>query len=253
MAVPIAVISLLLVLVLTVLIIRTGAIAFTMTGMSEDVATFQAASAFSGAGFTTEEAEDAVLTSQRRRITHMLILSGGVGVVAAISTLVVSFSGSGGGGSLEYRFAYVVVGAIVIVAFAQSKWFDRLLSPVLRRLLAETTTLGDTEYDHLLKLSDGYRVSEFTVKEDGWMVGQSLRDLDLFAEGVVVLGVHRADGQFISPPDPDVTFHTDESLVVYGHKNRVVELSTRDVYDTTAHREAVEEHEQGVESTESGS
>ena len=62
MAVPFAVISLLFMFVASLLIIRTGTIALVMTGVSEEVASFQAASAFSGAGFTTKETEQTIST-----------------------------------------------------------------------------------------------------------------------------------------------------------------------------------------------
>lgn len=71
-----AIASLLLVIALSLLFVRVGAIALTMTGISEDVAKFQALSAFSGAGFTTGEAENVVNGPARRRIIAMLIRAG---------------------------------------------------------------------------------------------------------------------------------------------------------------------------------
>jgi hypothetical protein len=248
MAVPFAVITLLLVFVASVLIIRTGTIALVMTGVSEEVASFQAASAFSGAGFTTGEAERAISTPQRRQIINLLIRAGSIGIVTAIASLVLSFSRTSGGAAP--RFLYLLIGAIVIVLFARSRWFNRLLSPVLRRILTQTTTLNVLEYAHLLELQEGYRVSEFTVKNDGWLTHESLRDLDLFAEGVVVLGIHRQVGTYVSPPDPNIIPHPGDVLIVYGQKHRVTELSMRSDDDDTAHEEAVEDHQQVTEGAE---
>jgi hypothetical protein len=121
-----------------------------MTGMSEEVPAFQAASAFSGAGFTTEEAEQTISTPQRRRIVSLLIRVGSVGIVTAIASLVLSFSRTGG--HAASRFLYLVGGTIVIILFSQSRWFDRLLTPVFRRVLTQTTTLNFREYAHLLEL-----------------------------------------------------------------------------------------------------
>lgn len=126
MAVPFAVISLLLVFVASLLIIRTGTIALVMTGLSKEVASFQAASAFSGAGFTTEEAERTISTPQRRRIVNILIKAGSIGIVTAITSLVLSFSRANG--SAIPRFSSLLIGTVVIVLFARSRWFDRLLS-----------------------------------------------------------------------------------------------------------------------------
>ena len=47
--------TLFVVLTVSVLVIRTGAVALRLTGMSEDAARFQARSALTGTGFTTSE------------------------------------------------------------------------------------------------------------------------------------------------------------------------------------------------------
>lgn len=91
----VSVVSLLLVLALSLLVIRVGSVAFAMTGLSEEVAQFQALSAFSGTGFTTQEAESIVRNPARRRIAAVLIRLGSVGVVTSIATLLLSFVGAG--------------------------------------------------------------------------------------------------------------------------------------------------------------
>ena len=240
MAVPFAVISLLLVLVVSLLIIRTGTIALVMTGMSEEIASFHAASAFSGAGFTTDEAEQVVSSPQRRHIVKLLMRAGSVGVVTAIASLVLSFSRTEG--SALPRFSSLVVGTVIIVLFLRSRWFKRGLSPVLGRLLSETTTLDRNDYAHLLDLREGYRVSELTVNEDGWLSHESLRELQLADEEVVVLGVTHQDESYTSPPDPDAVLSPGDVLTVYGHQDRLTELSTRSEDDETAHEKAIEEH-----------
>jgi hypothetical protein len=248
MAVPFAVISLLLVLVVSLLIIRTGTIALVMTGMSKEVASFQAGSAFSGAGFTTDEAEQVVSSPQRRHIVKLLMRAGSVGVVTAIATLVLSFSRSEG--SALPKFSYLVGGTVVIVLFLRSQWFKRALSPVLGRILTETTTLDRNEYAHLLDLREGYRVSELTVSEDGWLTHESLRDLQPADEGVVVLGIAHQDGSYASPPDLDAVLSPGDVLTVYGQQDRLTELSTRSDDDEAAHEKAVEEHTQDSEEAE---
>jgi hypothetical protein len=248
MAVPFAVITLLLVFVVSLLIIRTGTIALVMTGLSEEVASFQAASAFSGAGFTTDEAERTISTPQRRRIINLLIRVGSIGIVTAIASLVLSFSQASSGAAPQ--LLYLIIGTIVIVLFARSQWFNRLLSPPLRWLLTETTTLNLNDYANLLELREGYRVAELTVKEDGWLTHASLCDLHLSAEGVVVLGINQQHGAYVSPPDPDAILQPGDVLVVYGQKHRVMELPRRSEDDETAHEVAVEQHTQDTDGTE---
>ena len=74
------------VILLSVLIVRAGAIALRLTGLDEKTANFQALSAFTRAGFTTRESESVVSHPQRRTIVSWLIVLGNAGIVAVIVT-----------------------------------------------------------------------------------------------------------------------------------------------------------------------
>jgi len=76
----IALISLLVIITVSLIVIRMGAVALSMTGISEDMAVFQAQSAFSGVGFTTKESESVVNHPVRRRIIRLLMLMGNAGI-----------------------------------------------------------------------------------------------------------------------------------------------------------------------------
>ena len=56
------IVSLLVIFAVSLLVVRTGSVALRMTGLSPDIASFRTTSAFSGARFTTEEAERTVET-----------------------------------------------------------------------------------------------------------------------------------------------------------------------------------------------
>jgi len=77
---------------LSMVVTPTATVALTMTALSREAARFQARSAFSGAGFTTDEAEWVVNHPVRRRIVMLLILLGGAGLVTSLATLVLSLS-----------------------------------------------------------------------------------------------------------------------------------------------------------------
>src|SRR5699024_2983848 len=183
-----------------------------------------------------------------RRIVKLLMRAGSVGVVTAIASLVLSFSRSQG--SALPRFSTLVVGTAVIVLFLRSRWFKRGLSPALGRILTETTTLERNEYAHLLELREGYRVSELTVSDDGWLCHGSLRDLRPADEGVIVLGITHRDGSYTSPPDPDAPLSSGDVLTVYGKQARLTELATRSDNDDIAHEQAVEEHAHDSDETD---
>lgn len=86
-----SVITLLVVLTLSILVTRVATVALTHTGLSKESAKFQARSAFTGVGFTTDESEKVVNHPVRRRILLVLMLLGNAGIVTAVSSLIVSF------------------------------------------------------------------------------------------------------------------------------------------------------------------
>ena len=68
----IAVLTLVVVVLLSLVITRMATVALTLTGMSSEAARFQARSALTGAGFTTSESEAVVNHPVRRRIVLFL-------------------------------------------------------------------------------------------------------------------------------------------------------------------------------------
>ena len=86
----IAVVSLMVVLSFSLLVTRVATVALVHTGLSREAARFQARSAFTGVGYTTRESETIVDHPVRRRIVMWLMLIGNIGIVTAISSLLLS-------------------------------------------------------------------------------------------------------------------------------------------------------------------
>lgn len=233
------ILAMLVIFGVSLLVIRVGSLALVMTGLSPEVASFQAQSAFSGAGFTTDEAEKTVETPARRKIIKSLIRLGSVGLVSAITSLVASFTQSVSGSRALFLLATGVLG---IVALARSRWLNRLLTPVLRGILRRRTRLEPRDYTRLLHMHDDYRVAEFTVSGDSWLADSELGELDLPEEGVVVLGVLRGD-EYDGAPSADAEIRPDDKIIAYGRANRLRELSERSASEGAFHELAVEDHE----------
>lgn len=234
------ILSLLIILAASLLIIRVGSVALRMTGLTPDVASFQAASAFSGAGFTTEEAEYAVSTPGRRAIVKALIRLGSIGLVSVIASLVLSFTGTSGGRLRS--LAFVLVGVAGIVLVARSRWMNRALTPLIERALRLSTGLDVRDYTRMLGLQREYRIAEIDVGEDRWLASGSPDEIDLAAEGVTLLGIRR-DGSYIGAPGADTEIRPGDTVVLYGKADRLRELAGREAGDDPAHEDAVEEHE----------
>lgn len=234
-----ALISLLLVFALSLLINRIGTIALAMTGVSKEIASFQALSAFSGAGFTTGEAENIVNTPARRRIIAVLIRLGSLGVITAISSLVLSFAGPEQ--QTPERLVVLILGVLGLVVLARSRAFNRLLTPLIQRALQRYTTLDLNDYANLLHLRENYRVVEVDAEPDSWLTRAPLGELALGQEGVLVLGIVRKSGEYIGAPRPDQQVQPGDKVIVYGRAARVRELRLRSSSDQAAHENAMEE------------
>ena len=86
-----AVFTLFIIIVLSIIINRVATIALVHTGLPIDSASFQARSALTGAGFTTTESEEVMNHPVRRKIIGWLMLIGNAGIVTIISTLILTF------------------------------------------------------------------------------------------------------------------------------------------------------------------
>ncbi|MBP2252885.1 hypothetical protein J2754_003247 [Halarchaeum solikamskense] len=239
-----SVVSLLVIFALSLLIVRIGSIALRMTGLSPDVASFQSTSAFSGAGYTTEEAEQTVTTPERRKIIKALIRLGSVGLVSVIASLVLSFTDAQGGNALN--LVYILTGVILLVLAARSEWLNRLLTPLIEWSLERTTDLELRDYTEMLGLQQEYRVAEIVVEEDDWLANTTSDECDLPEEGILLLGIYR-DSSYIGAPGSDTEIKPGDTVLLYGKEDRLQELSDRDASDMESHESAVEEHEEDLE------
>jgi hypothetical protein len=232
----IAILSLLLVVSLSFLIVRIGAIALTMTGLSDEVARFQALSAFSGAGFTTSESENVVTGPARRRILAWLIRLGSAGIVTAISTLMLGLVGDG---SPTWEKLGLLAGGLAVIVWAgKSERLDRLSRPLIERWLRRTAAFELHDYAGLLHLREDWRVIEAKVLGGSYLASDTLGGLGLREENVLVLGVERGAGGYLGAPRRTFRAEPGDVLILYGQSDRLDEIAGRRAGDARAHREA---------------
>ncbi|MFP4622747.1 MAG: TrkA C-terminal domain-containing protein [Gemmatimonadota bacterium] len=240
------ILSVLVILALSILITRVATVALTHTGLSRQSAAFQSRSAFTGVGFTTGEAESVVGHPVRRRIIAGLMLLGNVGIVTAISSLILGFVGAGDGGSGgRTRLLILMGGVAALIVFASSQWVDRWLSAAISRALDHWTRLEVRDYEELLHLSGDYRVRELRVDEEDWMAGCTLGELRLRSEGVNVLGLEKRDGDYVGVPRGETRLEPGDTALVYGRAGAIENLDERrrGAEGDREHREAVADQE----------
>lgn len=215
-----AALTLLIVLSLAILVVRTGAVALRLTGIPPEVARFQARSAFTGAGFTTSESEAIVNHPVRRRIVSTLMVVGSVGLVSVVTTIIVSLVGvEDAEGSLLKQLLWLAVALLVLWCVALNPKADRIMCAGIARLLERTKGFGARAPLRLLQMPVAHGIVRILVHKESGLEGRMLGE---FATGnVVVLGVAREDGSFVSLPDPAEETRLGDEIFVYGPDDKL--------------------------------
>lgn len=221
-----ALFSLFGIVVASLIVTRVATIMLTLTGMSRESARFQARSAFSGAGFTTNESEAVVNHPVRRRIIMSLILLGNAGIVSTLAAFLLSFAQASGGEAAQ-RLVALFVGLIVLWRLSASKIADRFLSQFIERALRRFTDLDVRDYAGLLRLTEDWVVGEIQVEDGDWICDVPIAELRLTDEGVLVLGIERADGRWVGAPKSDASLHTGDLVLLYGRTDTLTRLDER--------------------------
>lgn len=220
-------ISLFVIVSISALITRVAAIALAHTGLSTESARFQARSAYTGSGFTTQESEKIMSFPVRRKIIYMLMLIGNAGIVTTMSTLILAFVLPNTTSSLLYGLLIIVVGIGFVWWAIRSSVVDRWLSKVIGRALKKYTNIDVKDYASILHLADDYKISELRVDEESWLANKSLIDLDLRKEGIIVLGIQPEDEDYVGSPNGSSLIKPHDIITMYGKEETFLNLNQR--------------------------
>ncbi len=212
-----AVVTFLVVAVITIAFTKLSTGALIATGMPPELASFQARSAFSGAGFTTTEAENVVNHPVRRRIIGTTMLVGSLGTPTLVVTVLVGLIAPGPGSTTE-RMLVTVSGSFLILMTVLNRPVTNWLSEVGNRYVQRhlEPALGDDRRE-LLVLSDEFSIQSVRLAEPVG-VTRSLRGLAHALPHATVLAVKRPDG-FMGEPPVDFDLVEGDELILYGRRN----------------------------------
>lgn len=158
-----------------------------LTGLTQNVATFQCISALFGTGFTNSDSEMIVNYSVRRRILIVLMLFGNLGLFSVLATFTEFFIDAEKNTSAILILLGWISGAIALVCvLATKQTLDRVLCGTVEHELRRTTSFGELRFLKLLQLDDGSSVSEHVYREGH---SKPLHDFEIEKFGLVILGV----------------------------------------------------------------
>ncbi len=216
-----SIIALVVITLISLLVVRVGATALMMTGLSWDTASFQSYSAFFGVGFTTSEAEMVVNHPVRRRIIRDLILAGNIGLTSALATIVVTLVQHPD--TIHPLLLMGSVTALIVLMFYLFRvgWVRRAMDRSIRHTLESVGLVRALDYELLLRIQSGYCVSEIEVMADTPIVNQTLRETRPWDHGMVILAIKR-DGETIPGlPGPTERLLVGDLLTVYGEESKM--------------------------------
>ncbi len=212
----------LIAIIISMLIVRAGAIALMMTAMNFDKAKFQALSAFTGTGFTTREAERVVNNPRRRRIVSWLMILGNVGIVTVIVSATSSFA-TAKGMEIGLNVLVLVTGLGCIIFIARHAPFVRRWEAFAQTRLERFKIFDDdTTVDELLHIAEGYGVVRIQLLADSPLIGQTLSEVNAGLQHSFVLGIER-DKEWLPTPRLTRKLMEDDYMVIYGKLENLAE------------------------------
>ena len=219
-----------IIIAISFIAVRIGAIAFQLTGLEWSLAKFQALSCFTGTGFTTREAELITGNPQRRKIATTLIVLGHAGLV----TLVATFANSLRAEVIMYQmtipFLHSVVPApiaplfnlgvivlfvyIIYRVFLNSKIATKLTN-ILRTQMVKKELVKRVSFEELVVATGGYGVSQIETCKDSPILNKTLLESNLRQHDITVLAIERK-GITIPNPPADTKILLDDKLMCFG-------------------------------------
>ncbi|TRZ94791.1 hypothetical protein D4R78_05530 [bacterium] len=195
-----------IIVIILFIVVKIGASAFELTGLTTSVAQFQSISCFTGTGFTTRESELIAGNPQRRRIASVLMIFGYAGFASLVSSFVNTIKVP------EYidhfsipfiDFAFpasflplVNLSVILFVSYVSYKTFIHSelasrLSDQLKAYLIKRKIFAPITIEQLMTTSAGYSIVSVEVSKNSPVLDKVITDSFLREHNVSLLAVDR--------------------------------------------------------------
>lgn len=218
------------ILIVSFIVVRIGAVAFELTGLEWSVAKFQSLSCFTGTGFTTKESELVTRNPQRRKIASVLMVFGHAGLVTLVATFVNTIRTDSA--ILFWDHEYLVghippqvipwinIAIIVFSFYVINKFFSNarlatILTETLRKQIVKKDIIKYVTCEELMISTGGYGVTRMHVREGSVFAGKNLHESGLRNQGVTVLSIER-QGETIPNPVARERIEVGDMLICFG-------------------------------------
>jgi Trk-type K+ transport system membrane component len=222
-----------IVIIVSFIVVRIGAIAFQLTGLEWSLAKFQSLSCFTGTGFTTQEAELITGDRQRRKIASVLMVLGNAGLVVMIATfadslrpqqilekrlieLILPSSVSVPHDFLPWISLFLMALAILVLwTIFKNQKFRRRLTNFLRKKVIRREFFTAASFEELLIATGGYGVSKIEICAGSPVLNKTLSESQLRRNDITVLAITR-DQRTMPNPAADTKILPGDQLICFG-------------------------------------
>jgi len=215
-----------IILIISVVVVKIGAIAFELAGVNGTQAIFQAISCFTGTGFTTKEAELVVSDPQRRRIASVLMVLGKAGFVTLLATFANSLTANDlsipylhdlvpQGVETLIKVAFVVLVVFTIYKIVTHTRLSTTLSEMLKKRIVNRGFIRPVSFKELLVATGGYGVSSVKVFKDSSLENRTLHDAKLETHDIIILALERG-GKVTTNPPGQTKVVVGDKLICFG-------------------------------------
>lgn len=209
-----AVIPLILILVIFFLIVQVATSVLKLTGLDEKTSRFQAISAFTGTGFTTQEAELILEDTIRRKTVTVLMILGKVGFVSVIAGFFLSFGSNDLG--VEIRKALILLVLIfMLYKLTTLRGFLRTLNKFIEKSIITRGIIGQKTLEELFHLPKGYGLAQLSIADSSGENGLTLAEAGFIKKDILVLSIERKN-RLISFPHAGDQIKEGDKLLCYG-------------------------------------
>ena len=197
-----------------IIIVRIGAVALILTGISSEKAHFQALSAFTGTGFTTKESEKIINNKIRRRIIAFLIIFGNGGLITLFVTATTTFSLSNKDFILQ-KAIYLAVGIALLYFLMKFSPLKNKIDNIIAYFIEKNSWFeDDATIIEKLHIGDGYTVERIILKENSKFIGKTVLQVNKELDEKLIIGIERYE-KWIALPQDDIVLDLHDIIVVY--------------------------------------
>ncbi len=214
-----AILVTILMILLLALIMEIAATALKITGMDIHEARFQALSALTGTGFTTQETENIMDHRQRRRIIMALMVLGPFGLLTILGSMLISTRTH----VFRLQLILLILPLAIMLIFIRSSRFRYFLHQQIEKQLKKRGYPKRVMLEESLQLDKNYGVSELKVDQNSGFLNKRLQETNFKDLGLVVLAIKR-EGVVIAAPKGDDLIENEDSLVIFGNLANVKSL-----------------------------